>query len=253
MNNHATGIFLRFDNDFYFNTEFYAQVFMRPYFHFNVYLWGVVLSLAFQRYAKERAGAADLTRSSIFCRFFEFLRQNGSSRYPMYVISMAIMVLCVFGIHGYIADNSSWSTGKQALYASLAYPGFVFACSLMIMPALLGRAEFIRFVFGGEIWILFRSIALPVYLYAPQYALSFFLGMSVAQHLDYQMMFYNFCGIFIFSLIFGQVFCVLVERPFLAMLHLKHDLRMITSQMNVNPGYFNIEHYKIGATIMGGG
>ena len=117
---------------------------------------------------------------------------------------------------------------------------------MFVMPALIGRAEFVRFFFGGEIWTFFRNLAYPLYLYSPIYALTYFLSLSNAQHLDYQMMFYNFCGIFVFTLIFGQIFTVLLERPFYAMLMFKHDLQAVTVNLNLNPGTaFNIEDYKI--------
>jgi peptidoglycan/LPS O-acetylase OafA/YrhL len=50
----GTGIFLTFDEGGRFDTSFYAKFFMRPYFHFTSYLWGVVLCMTFLRYIGER-------------------------------------------------------------------------------------------------------------------------------------------------------------------------------------------------------
>ena len=61
------------------------------------------------------------------------------------------------------------------------------------------------------------------------------------------MMFYNFCGIFIFTLIFANLLGLLFERPFYAMLLFKFDYKnCVTSQLSLHPDTtFNIEHYKI--------
>lgn len=83
----------------------------------------------------------------------------------------------------------------------MAYPGFVFGVSIFIMCGVLGRAEFIRFFLGGDAWILFKNISYGLFLFSPIYSLIYFQSMSISQHLDYQMMFYNFCGIFVFSLL----------------------------------------------------
>lgn len=38
-----------------FNDKYYAEIFMRPAFHFNEYLLGVIMSLIYMRFIKERA------------------------------------------------------------------------------------------------------------------------------------------------------------------------------------------------------
>lgn len=73
----------------------------------------------------------------------------------------------------------------QAFFGALAYPAFVLGASLFVMPALLGRCEFLRFFLAGDIWSLFRNIAYGIYMFAPVYSLIYFLSMSVHQHLDY--------------------------------------------------------------------
>jgi hypothetical protein len=59
------------------------------------------------------------------------------------------------------------------------------------------------------------------------------------------MMFYNFCGIFVFSLLLVQLFYTLIYGPFSAMFTLEHNIKMSTNAVNLNSGVaFNIEHYK---------
>jgi len=155
------------------------------------------------------------------------------------------MLVTLLGSHGYIADNLAWGKLAQALYGGLAYPFFVIGFSLFIMSALLGRAEFIRFFFGGDIFTFFKSISYGLFFLAPGQALTYFLSLSTSVHLDYQMMFYNFCGVFVFSLIFSLIFFVICDRPFHAMFMMKHDLKLVTSEINVHPETaFDISHYK---------
>jgi hypothetical protein len=56
-----------------------------------------------------------------------------------YLVGMALNMTILFGLRGYIADNSSWPNWLQAFYGSFAYTGFALGLSCLIMPALLGQ------------------------------------------------------------------------------------------------------------------
>ena len=58
------------------------------------------------------------------------------------------------------------------------------------------------------------------------------------------MMFYNFCGIFVFSLLLVQIFYSFVHGPFNAIFNLEHDIKMTANQITFQNG-FNIENYKV--------
>ena len=243
----TSGIFLTFTDDYYFSYDFLNNSFMTPWFHVNSYMWGAVLCLAFLRYTRDVSNNVNKDEQAISTRFFTQLRNSGKTRYALYFVSFVSNLLIVFGLHGYIANNS-WGPGLQAVYGALAYPGFAISCSIVLISAILGRAEFVRFFFGGEFWTLWRSIAYGLHMFAPIYCMTYILGMSTTQHLDYQMMFYTFCGTLVFSLIFMMIYFVFVDRPFHAMFLFYHDLRTVTNNLNVNPqGTVNIQHYKVGA------
>jgi len=60
------------------------------------------------------------------------------------------------------------------------------------------------------------------------------------------MMFYNFCGILIFSLLFVQIFFVFVHCPFTSMFTLSHDIDLVNAELNLFPErVINIEDYKL--------
>jgi hypothetical protein len=242
------GIFLTFDNDTHFNTQFLSELFMKPYFHFPCYLWGVILCYAFIRYAREKTGLipAEVANNSLTSRLFAFIRANYKVRYPLYLIGLTLTSVTYFTQQIYTKDNSAWGKGAQAAYGSMAYPGFVLGLSIFVISGLVGRAEFIRFFLGGDAWILFKNIGYGLYMFSPVYSLLYFLSMSVSQHLDYQMMFYNFCGIFIFSLLLVQIFYTFIHGPFSAIFELGHDLNVTTNAINLHlESAFNIEHYKL--------
>ncbi len=153
----------------------------------------------------------------------------------MYAFGLLLILLPFFGQHGYLStvgtDTPTWSNSTQGFYGAFAYFSFVLGFSLFVMPALLGRAEFIRFFFGGDIFALFKNISYGMYMFQPIYSLIYFLSMSVSQHFDYQMMFYNFCGIFLFSLMMVQIFYVFVHCPFTSLFNLRHDLALVNADL----------------------
>lgn len=183
VKNSGTGIFLTFDDGVYLNFEFLSQIFMKPYFHMVSYLWGMILSLIYMSYVKDRV--YNPQSPSFTTRILLAIRDNAILRYSLYFVAFSIMTLVVFGLHPYIKDNTVWSPTVQALYAALGYPAYVFGASLFLLCAVLGRAEFVRFFFGGEIWTLFKSMSYGLYMFMPLYALNYFFSMSNSQHLDY--------------------------------------------------------------------
>lgn len=243
MSKTGAGIFLTFDEGVYLNFDFYNKVFMLPNFHFVAHLYGVLSCTWFVSYVRDKA--TNTAEPAFATRMFTFVRNNASFRYTLYLIGATIMSLCVFGLHDYIKTNS-WGRGLQFFYAAFAYPGYALGASLFLLPALTGRAEFVRFFLGGEIWTMFRSLAYGLHMFSPLYSLQYFLSMSNSQHVDYQMMFYNFCGILIFSLIFTEVLYIFCDRPFAALLGFPHDLKMVSTLATTNPETaFNIENYRL--------
>jgi hypothetical protein len=225
---------------------------MKPWFQLNVYLLGVVLCIAYIRYVRERSGLvpAEVASNSLPSRAFAFVKGNASVRYPLYLVGLVLTLLPFFGQHGYLStvgtETPTWSPSTQAFYGAFAYFSFVLGFALFVMPALLGRAEFIRFFFGGDFFALFKNISFGMYMFSPVYSLIYFLSMSVTQHFDYQMMFYNFCGILIFSLLFVQIFYVFVHCPFTSMFTLSHDIDLVNAELNLFPErVINIEDYKL--------
>jgi hypothetical protein len=162
-----TGIFLTFDNQYFMNYDFLNDFFMKPQFHLASYLWGAILCLLFLRYTRDIGNSIPKEDQASSTRFFTKIRESQLLRYALYLGVVAAKLLIVLSLHGYIADNNAWSTGLQATYATLAYPGFAIATSIIVISALLGRAEFVRFFLGGDFWTMWRSLAFGMSMYAP--------------------------------------------------------------------------------------
>jgi len=76
------------------NDEFFAKVYMNPIFHFSSFLYGIVMSLVYYRFKKER-GYASALRNSISSRMMELIRHNNSMRYIMYLIAISCIISSV--------------------------------------------------------------------------------------------------------------------------------------------------------------
>jgi cellobiose-specific phosphotransferase system component IIC len=71
-----------------------------------------MLSLAFLRYTQEKSTNVGLEEQSMTTKVFTKLRESAGMRYVLYIGVLITHVLIVFGLHGYIKDNGSWSTGQ---------------------------------------------------------------------------------------------------------------------------------------------
>lgn len=80
---------------------------MKPWFHLNVYLLGVFISISYISYARERSGLvpAEVANNSLTSRGFAFIKSNATVRYPLYVVALLLTLLPYFGQHGYLATN----------------------------------------------------------------------------------------------------------------------------------------------------
>ncbi len=102
-----TGLIGRFDRDYFFSNAFLEEIFMKPWYQLNVYVWGVVLCISYIRYVRERSGLVppEIATNSLTSRAFTFIRSNLTVRYPLYGLGLVLTLLPFFGQHGYLATN----------------------------------------------------------------------------------------------------------------------------------------------------
>ena len=72
--------------------EFFSKKFMNPLFHLSSFFFGIVMSLVYIRFRRER-GHVSALRNSFPSRLIEMIRHNQGPRYFLYLMG----ILCMFG------------------------------------------------------------------------------------------------------------------------------------------------------------
>jgi hypothetical protein len=73
------------------NDEFFAKVFMNPFFHFSSFMYGISMALIYIRFKSER-GYQKALSNSFSSRMMELVRHNNTIRYVLYLIALSCMV-----------------------------------------------------------------------------------------------------------------------------------------------------------------
>jgi len=68
------------------------------------------------------------------------IQKNAKLRYPLYLLGIALMAITFLGCRPYLMDRGNWSPVTQGFYGSFAYSMFAVGMSMLIVPALLGKA-----------------------------------------------------------------------------------------------------------------
>ena len=117
------------------------------------------------------------------------------------------------------------------------------------MCALIGKAGFITFFFGGDVWSFVKNLVFPLYLFHPLMFLFYYLSMCSDYHLGHQMMFYSFSGTLIFSMIVASLFAIFLDRPFYNAFLINFDIKQAYHPTKD----FDIDNYKIKQGVLVGG
>ena len=113
--------------------------------------------------------------------------------------------------------------------------------SMIMMPALLGKAQFIRYFFGGIFWLFFAQFALGYYYFVPLLNLLSYCGVAHSIYVEWQTMFYNFVGSFIFSTMLGGIIMIIVDRPILNLFSVKDYAKLAQNEFDIT------QHGELGA------
>lgn len=120
--------------------EFFSKVFMNPLFHLSSFFLGICMSLVYVRFRKER-GHISALKNSFSSRLIEMLRHNQAPRYFIYMIGIFCIFASILWQTPFMAGSSTTATRvMRALYASLAFPLYLVGVSMILMPALAGKA-----------------------------------------------------------------------------------------------------------------
>lgn len=199
------------------NEKFYARIFMSPVYHSTTFLMGVLCGLLYNEYLLERGRQA--AGNSLTTRFFSLVRQNALPRYLMYLVGFGCMIGSVLWQMPFSAASTETSRIHRALYATFAFPIYIFGLSMLVLPALVGRAQLFRFFFGSQSWTMVSQMGVGLQYTVPMVALFYFMSTQHQIQVTYYMFLYYFTG----NLVFGVVvYMVLLptDRPIYAFRHL---------------------------------
>lgn len=204
------------------NELFYAKLFMSPISHASTFLMGVLTSLAYLEFIKERS--QEPAGNSASTRFFTLIKQNAPQRYFMYIIGLGCMVGAVLWQTPFSGGGSGASRIHKAAYAALAFPIYIFGLMLVLLPALVGRAQLFRFFYGSQSWTMPSQMATGLYYSVPMVALYYFMATQHQIQVTYYMFLYYFTGNLVFGIVLYGVLMP-VDRSLYAGTHLKRDVK----------------------------
>jgi hypothetical protein len=64
---------------------------------------------------------------------------------------------------------------ENALFATFAFPLYLFGLCTILMPALGGKAEVFRFFYGSQTWTMLSAVAIGMYYLVPFIATFYFM------------------------------------------------------------------------------
>jgi hypothetical protein len=110
------------------------------------------------------------------------------------------------------------------MFGTFAFPMFVIGLSMIIMPALAGKAAVFRFFFGSQTWTMFSAMSVGLYYTTPMIAIFYFMSTQHQINITYYMFVYYFTGNMIFGLVVVIFVVAAIDRPIHALINLKGDV-----------------------------
>lgn len=204
------------------NDEFYAKIFMMPYYQAPTFLMGMLSCLIYHQYLGERSNQA--AGNSLSTRFFSLISQNAVPRYFMYLIGLGCMGGAVLWQIPFYNSNGPPGRVLQASYASMGLPLFIGGLNLLVMPALVGRAQLFRFVFTSQSWGMLGQMTAGLQYTVPIIGIYYFMATQHQIQITYYMFLYYFTG----NLIFGAALYILLlpsDKPIQGYINLTRDAK----------------------------
>lgn len=204
------------------DTQFYARIFMMPFYHATTFITGVLSALIYHDYLVERSNQA--AGNSLSTRFFSLISQNAIPRYIMYGVGLVCMVGAVLWQMPFYNTEHKPGAVHQAAFASMGLPLFIVGLNLLVMPALVGRAQLFRFIFCSQSWTMLSQCTCGLMYSTPIVALFYFFATQHQIQVTYYMFLYYFTG----NLVFGLALYIIMmawDKPIQAYINLPRDIK----------------------------
>jgi hypothetical protein len=207
-----------------FNDVYLSKVYMKPWFHFSSYVYGILMCQVYKTYLMERDQEGD--SKSIGSNLLSLIIYNPIIRYVLYVAGIAGVVLMWMWQTAFYQPDDLKNGFHQSLYVALANPIVLISLCTLIMPAISGKCEFFRFLFCSSGWTMMSHQALGMFYISPFICLFYFLSIEHQIHIEYYIMFYYFAGNLLFSFTAWMLFGLFFERPLNALLNISDELEL---------------------------
>lgn len=214
------------------------MVFMKPWFHLNTYIFGIILALMYMRHLielrennREDAENIEINYSS---RLFIFVNSNTKVRYGCYVLGM-LMLGAAFGwLYPFYSNALNQSLISCAFFSAFANLLVVIGLALILMPALKGKAAFFSEIFGCGLFLALSNLSAMMAVIGPIVCLWFFLSTGHPLDFSYYVQQYYFDSNAFFTFLTSVLLALLSDKPFNSMIYLKKDCADVNRDSNRN-------------------
>jgi len=113
---------------------------------------------------------------------------------------------------------------SQAAYAAVGLPMFIFGLNLLVLPALVGRAQLFRFIFCSQSWTMLSAISIGLMYTMPIIGIYYFMATQHQIQVTYYMFLYYFTG----NLVFGVAVYIMMmpwDKPIQGFINLSRDIK----------------------------
>ena len=222
----------------YVNFDYLNMVYMKPWFHLNTYIFGIILALVYMRHLtelrennREDAENIEINYSS---RLFVFVNSNNKIRYGGYILGM-LMLGAAFGwLYPFYSNALNQSQISCAFFAAFANLLVVVGFALILMPALKGKSAFFSEIFGCGLFLALSNLSAMMATIGPIVCLWFFLSTGHPLDFSYYVQQYYFDSNAFFTFLTSVLLALLSDKPFNSIINLKKDCADVNRDENKN-------------------
>uniref|UniRef100_A0A7S3NZG7 Acyltransferase 3 domain-containing protein n=1 Tax=Euplotes crassus TaxID=5936 RepID=A0A7S3NZG7_EUPCR len=207
----------------YLDTEFFTDLYIKPWARGVPYFIGVYFGSRFFYYSRN-------VDENIF---FNKIKYNPYIRAVMYLASFCLTFTTVFVLFSYTKDyGSNWSVAGQVIYATISPVSFIAGVTCLILPALLGKAKLIRFLLVGPVLNLLGRTTYVVALAHPVLMLGIYTTVGQQIYVESYKMFTLFVGHSFLIYVLSIALNILIELPARGVEAIWHDRYYATQMVN---------------------
>ena len=198
------------------------------------YLLGICSSLLYIQYLGERKRQTESSAT----QFFEALKFNAYLRYFLYLLGISCITVSIVWQQYMLDYTKSPSHLESSLYSNLSFPIFTLGLIQLILPALVGKAGLIRFLFGSKALNYLCQASTGYYYVIPMIQLFYYCHTRHSIEFSYYMEFYYFSGNIVFGTCLYLAVLMLFDRSLYALYGLKRDISNAEKSQ-----FYNLESY----------